>query len=214
MADQTKYNPSIAWHTIAANIYQLTRATVTDPATYQMNVAAMDSNEIGSGQKDVTCYFTDYIGNPYTIIAIGADTIDIEDSFRVGCPVTGRRGIIHKSAYKGHSLFLPSESFRGMHPIAAGNNNKFAMAILWNNDPNAKRIEFTATDTPSLTDYQTNYAEDYGETPKIQLWQIDDSNNIIERTEKPYYQLVGGLIDGIIFGTLGEVMTGFIILSK
>lgn len=226
MADQTKYKPSIAWHTIAANVYQLTRETVDKPATYQMNVSVIDSNEIGQGQKDTTCYFTDYIGNPYSIIATSTFTIDVEDSFRVGCPTTGRKGIIHKSAYKGYSLFLPSESLRGMHPIAAENNNKFSMSILWANDPNGRRIPFSNVLTPRIADYRSNLVdengitfnpmEDYGQNPQFDIFQINEDGTYSQIFSGMNITIneVDGLIDSILFSGTGEEMTGYILIKN
>ena len=150
-------------------------------------------------------------------------TIDVEDTFRTNsCPYSGKTGIVHKSAYKGYSIALTSDSFRSLSPLAASNNNKYAMAILYQNDPNALRIPFTETDTPQITGYQSpqtidgkvyNLSEDYGENPKVRIMQVDDLGNTIHRTELPYFQLVAGLIDSIVFGTLSEVITGYLEIS-
>jgi len=215
MTDATKYNPLVAWRTLVSNVFQLTREDVDNPATYRLTVKAIDTNDVGYGQKDIGYYLTDYIGTPYRIIAVATNTIDVEDNFRSKhCPTVGRDGIVHKSAYKGRSLYLPAESFRHLHPLAASNNNKYAVSILWANDPNPSKIDFASTDTPALTLYQDLYAEDYGEMPKIQLWEVDGSGNMIERTEKPYYTMVDGLITMISFGTLPEVISGYIIISR
>lgn len=223
MADLTKYNPSIAWFTIAESVCQLTRETVDDVAAFRITVKAVDTNNIGQGQKAIDYTFTDNIGVPYKIIDTATTTIDVADVFRQGCPVGGKIGIVHKSAYKGHSVHLPSELLYRLHPIAASNNNKYAMAILWGNDPNPLRIPFTATNNPQITGYQSpqtisgkvyNLAEDYGENPKVRLMQIDESGNTIHRTELSYFQLVAGLIDSIVFGTFSDLITGYLEISR
>lgn len=221
MADATKYNPTVCWKTIASNVVQLTRETVSVPATYKITVSFVDSNDIGAGQKLTGYYFTDFLGNPYSIIATGTTFISVSDDFRTGeCPRSGHIGYVHKSAYKGYSLYLPSHAFRHLHPTALQTNNKYAMAILWNNDPNPHRVSFSATTEPKIVNYQSlqvddrNLSEDYGENPKCRLMQIDESGNIIERTEKPYYELVDGKIDVITFGTLPDPIDCYIEISR
>ena len=150
-------------------------------------------------------------------------TIDVEDTFRTNsCPYSGKMGIVHKSAYKGYSIALPSDSFRSLGPLAASNNNKYAMAILWGNDPNPLKIPFTSTDNPQITGYQSpqtidgkvyNLAEDYGENPKVRLIElIDDIAR--QRTELPYFTFADGLIDTISFGTLSEIINCYIEISR
>lgn len=221
MADATKYNPTVCWKTIASNVVQLTRETIGDPATYKITVSFVDSNDIGAGQKLTGYYFTDFLGNPYSIIATGTSFISVSDDFRTGeCPRSGHIGYVHKSAYKGYSLYLPSHAFRHLHPTALQTNNKYAMAILWNNDPNPYRISFSATTEPKIVNYQSlqldgrNLSEDYGEDPKCRLMQIDESGNIIERTEKPYYELIDGKIDVITFGILPDPIDCYIEISR
>jgi|ERR1035437_1096496 hypothetical protein len=231
MTDLTKYNSEIAWFTLAKDVFQLTREA-TDPATFRMTVKSIDPNNKGAGLKAIGYTFTDNIGVPYSIIAVNTNTIDVADVFRQGCPVGGKKGIIHKSAYKGYSIALPSELLFRLHPIAASNNNKFAMAILWQNDPNALRIPFTGTDNPQITGYQSpqtisgkiyNLAEDYDDDPKCRLMEIIevDFNSVTqtitrERTEKALFTFVDGLIDTIRFCDdtgLGETISGYIEIS-
>lgn len=217
--DLIKYNPSVAWFTMAESIVQLTRATVEDVATFRVKVKPIDTNNIGQGQKAINYTFTDNIGVPYKIIAVDTDTIDVSDEFRQGCPVGGKVGIVHKSAYKGYSIHLPSELLYRLHPIAASNNNKFAMSILWGNDPNPYKIEFTNTNTPKIENYQTlrldgyNFAEDFGEMPKIQLFTLDSVGVYWQRQEVPVWNYIGGLLDSIVFD-LSDSFSGYIIISR
>lgn len=221
MADATKYNPSICWKTIAKNVVQLTRETINSPATYKITVAYVDSNDLGAGTTSTDYYFTDFIGNPYSIIATGTGFISVSDDFRTGyAPTSGHIGYVHKSAYKGYSLYLPSHAWIHLHPTAQQNNQKYSLAILWGNDPNPRRYSFTASTEPKIINYQgtqgdgRKLAEDYGEDPKVRLMQIDEFGNIIERTERSYFQLVAGKIDVITFGTLPDAIDGYIEISR
>ncbi len=112
------------------------------------------------------------------------------------------------------SPYLAPIKYNHLDNSAFDYSRAIELEVLWRNDPNAIRVEVVSTNEPMLVDYQDNYAEYYGENPKIQLWQIDEFGNIIERSEKPYFQLVDGLIDSIIFGTLDEVINGYIIISR
>lgn len=230
MADLTKYNWLIAWYTIALNVFQLTRVTTENPATYRLTVRVVDTNNKGQGQKEPGYWFTDYMGNPYQIIAVDTNTIDVSDAFRTGyCPTSGKMGIIHKSAYKGHSIALPSGTFRHLSSLAASNNNKFAMAILWGNDPNGVKIPFVATDVPSIENYQidqvngdgvtVNYQEDFGDMPGVLLVEekVDDfTGDVIQayRPETSTMVMVDNKISRIYFGQLDVAISGFILLFR
>lgn len=143
-------------------------------------------------------------------------TIDIVDDFWVEVgPQSGRQAVIYKSVWKNRGPYLAPIYYRHLDKSALEYSRQMELDILWANDPNAKRIDFISTNAPSLINYQTLYAWDYGENPKIQLWQINIDGNIIERSEKPFYTLdINGLIDTITFGVLDEIMTGYIIISK
>jgi len=227
MADATKYNPSIAWRTIASNTKQLTRATEDNPATYRQTVSPIDYNDLGQGQKAIGYTFTDFIGTPYKIIAVDTNTIDVEDIFRTGyCPTSGKEGWVHKSAYKGYSFMLPASLFWNLHPLAQSNNNKFAMSILWQNDPNGRRIPFTAISQPSIADYRSNLVdengvsfnpmEDYGQNPQFQIFQIleDGTYSQIFLGENITRNGVDDLIDSVLFSGTGELITGYILIKN
>jgi len=227
MADLTKYNSLLAWFTVAANTYLLTPEDVDNVATFRISVKYIDPNNAGAGLKAIGYTFTDNIGVPYNIIAVNTNSIDVADVFRQGCPVNDKIGIVHKSAYKGYSVHLPSELLYRLHPMAASNNNKFAMSVLWGNDPNGLRIPFTASSAPSITNYQSdqtiegvlvNLAEDYGDNPGCDLFEerIDDFlGTPIEliRSERQVNNTVDGKIDSIIFG-LADVISGYMLIYR
>lgn len=221
MVDSTRYNPQIAWRSKALNVVKLTNATISTPATYRLTVFVIDTNEVGAGQIDIGFFLKDYIGTPYSIIAVDGYIIDVMDDFRTGkCPQSGQNCIVYKSVWKGRSPYLCPENYRHLHPLASGNSHKYDVAILWANDPNTSRRPIAFTDSPKITNYQlnqlddVNLAYDYGEHPKVRLLQVHDSNRIRERSERPDFVLVDGLIDSIEFGTLDEESEWIIEISK
>lgn len=227
MADSTKYNPDLAWRTLAKDVFQLTRETDDDPATYRMTVKPIDTNDIGQGLKEIGYPFTDNFGTPYKIIAVDTNTIDVEDIFRTGlCPTSGKEGWIHKSAYKGYSFMLPSNLFWNLHPLAQSNNNKYAMSILWGNDPNGRRIPFTNILQPTIADYRSNLVdedgvtfnpmEDYGQNPQLEFYQLNEDGTYSQLFlgVNITRSLVDGLIDSIFASGTGELITGYILIKN
>ena len=221
-----KYNQIVAWRTIAANVVQLTIPTVDDPASYRITVKPIDTNDKGQGLKEIGDVFTDFLGIPFPIIDTGINTIDVSDVFRHGCPSSGNNGYIHKSAYKGFSLYLPSHAFKHLHPTALQTNNQYSMSILWANDPNARRIEFTNIDQPGIVDYRAdlidsngatfNPMEDYGQNPQFEIYQELESGVHARIPIDPVItkSLVDGLIDSVLFSGTGEEITGYLIIKK
>lgn len=76
-------------------------------------------------------------------------------------------------------------------------------------------IEFVDEDEPSVLLYDTDYAPDYGQYPTVAIFTIDPSGNRIERSEKPYFIMLDGKIDSIVFGTFADgLQTGFITIGR
>lgn len=229
MNDSTKYNPLVAWRTIAKDVFQLTRETEESPATYRMTVSPLDTNDLGQGEKAVGFAFTDNFGTPYRIIAVDTNSVDVEDVFRTGyCPTTGKEGWIHRSAYKGYSFLLPASLFWNLHPLAASNNNKYSMSILWANDPNGRRIPFTNVLMPEIADYrglltdangvEFSPSEDYGQDPQFEVWLMTESGKYSKLGGSSEPQITrsetDGLIDSVLFSGTGEEITGYILIKN
>lgn len=227
MADAIKYNPLVAWRTLAKDVFQLTRETIDDPATYRITVSVIDTNNVGAGEKYAGYTFTDYIGTPYKIVAVNTTTIDVEDIFRTGyCPTSGKEGWVHRSAYKGYSFNLPASLFWNLHPKAQSNNNKFTMSILWQNDPNGRRIPFTNVLQPEIVDYRGELTdtdgvvfkpeEDYGQNPQFEIWQVLEDGTYSQLSIYPNVtrSIVDGLIDSVLFSGTGELITGYILIKN
>jgi hypothetical protein len=221
MTIASKYNPVVSWKTIAANVFKLTSETIDDPATYRVSVSVVNSNDIGAGQKAVGYYLVDYIGIPYSIIDVDTNTVDVSDDFRTGkCPTAGQTAIIYKSVFSGRGLYLAPSNLIGLHPtLALANSHKYEMALIWGNDPNVKKIEFTASALPIIEGYQAaqldgfNLSEDYGENPNVRCVIIVDANTEYQLQQSPQFTKVDGLIDTIFFD-LAEELTGYILISK
>lgn len=141
-------NP-VAWHTIANEVVQLTEQTETDPATYRITVAPIDTNDVGAGEKDVAYYFKDYIGTTGKIIAYDSTTIDVEDSFRRGfCPVVGKTAVIYKSIEED-SPYLAPIFYRFLSQQALEYSRQIEEAVLWNDLLHVSAIE----DTKGITGF-------------------------------------------------------------
>lgn len=228
MDTPVKYKPSVAWKTVAYKVHQLTRESESDPASFRIYVSPVDQNDLGAGETEEGFYFTDFLGNPFPVIAKGAGYIDVSDSFRTReCPTSGKIGIVHKSAYKGYSLYLPSSAFLHLHPLAQQNNNKYAMSILWGNDPNPRRIAFTNVSQPDIADYrndltdmdgvQFNPEEDYGQNPVFEIWQLIEPGKYSKLGGTSEPQIIrgeDGKIDSVLFSGTGELITGYIVIKR
>lgn len=226
MTIASKYNGLVGWRTKALAVFQLTRETVNDPATYRMTVKAIDTNEPGANQKEIGYFSVDYWGDPYSIIATGSTYVDVSDDFRTGkCPTSGKNAVIFESAFKGMSLYLSPASFQHLHPLAIINIQKYNLALLWGNDPNAKKVPFVAQTYPSIINYQTtqvdpedaaktiNYAEIYGEDPNIRCIIEVDANTSYQLQQMPQFTFVAGLLDTAWFLGIDAPATGHLIIS-
>lgn len=222
-----KYSPQVAWRSFAKDVFQLTRETVNNPSTYRVTVSVIDTNNPGAGTKAIGFWIMDYWGVPYLIIATASGSVDVQDYFRVGrCPTSGQMAIIYKSVYNGRALALAPENFQHLHPMALANSHRYEMAILWQNDPNAKKVPFTNMATPTISNYQTdqidpedptktiNYAADFGETPNVRLIIVVDATTKYHSMQNGIITFVGGLIDSIYFDTGDPTLTGYLIISR
>jgi hypothetical protein len=166
------------------------------------------------------------MGVPYSITATDTGSVDVQDDFRVGrCPTSGKTAVVFKSVYDGRALFLSPENFQHLHTQALANSHKYDMALLWANDPNAKKVPFSNSSVPSITNYQTtqvdpedgakmiNFAEDFGENPNVRCYISVDTATRYQRQVMPQMTYIDGLIDTIYF-ELGEPLDGYIIISR
>ena len=228
MTIASKYNVEVSWRTFAKDVFQLTRETIGDPATYRMTVKAIDSNNPGAGLKEIGYTLFDFMGIPYSIIGTTSTTIDVSDDFRTGkCPTSGKNAFICKSVFRGRALYVSQIHFQHLHPLALSNSRKYDMALLWANDPNAKKIPFTTAVKPSIENYQSdqadpedetktiNYHEDFDEKPNIKLFIVIDANTSFEcRKVDPIFTYIDGLIDTISFDYGDPNVACFLIISK
>jgi hypothetical protein len=73
-------------------------------------------------------------------------------------------------------------------------------------------ITFTATATPTISNYQTSYKTLHGQYPQARLMYIDEDGNWNEWMQQPKFNTIAGVVDSITWD-LAEALTGFIILS-
>jgi hypothetical protein len=120
------------------------------------------------------------------------------------------------------ALFSTSSPTKGMVPGAnnAGANYFLNAKGVWTVPVSSttttvvvpkETIHFTSTKTPSITDYQTNFAATHGENPVLILKTILNGN-LVMRNEQPTLTMVNGLIDSIAWD-LPDLETGYIILQ-
>ena len=211
----SKYLPQVAWRTVVKSVVKL------DSITYRVTVKPIDVNELsiedielGEATKEIGFYLKDYVGHTYYITAVTTDTVDVEDRFGLGIgPQNGRQGIVYKSVGKGKAPYLAPIYYRHLDRSALEYSRQFELDILWRNDPNAIKVEFTNTQTPKLIDYQTTYVEDYGELPKVQLITYDSEGVEWVRQEVPIWYRTDGKLTSIEWD-LGAEYSGYIILSR
>lgn len=77
---------------------------------------------------------------------------------------------------------------------------------LWRNKTSVKVIAFE-TDKPSIADYSI-YEAAFGPYPEVKLYTIDESGNRVARPELPYFVMVDGKIDSVLFTAMvdGELL--------
>jgi hypothetical protein len=203
-----KHLPTIAWRTLIQNVVMLS------PTTYRVNVKPIDTGEPGARTREIGNYLKDHVGHTYIITDSDSTTVTIQDDFGIGLgPQSGKQGIIYKSVGKGTAPYLAPIYYRHLDRSALEYSRRFELDILWRNDPNAIKIEFTNTLTPKIEDYQDNYADMYGELPKVQLITYDSEGVEWGRQEVPIWYRTGGLLTSIEWDLSSEY-SGYIILSK
>jgi len=215
--DPKTYLPTIAWRTYMKNVLMVSNKTISTPAIYKLNVSPIDVNEKGAptAQKAVGYYITDYTGNVYRITEINVDgdstKIKVADDFEFGlAPQVGFQGILFESADAGKSPYLAPIFSKHLSRTALENLRSRELTILWRT---RQKIEFTNTATPSIEDYQLEYASHYGEYPDVTLITYDSVGIEWERQDKPIRHYVGGKLDRIVYDLM-EPYSGYIILSR
>jgi hypothetical protein len=78
--------------------------------------------------------------------------------------------------------------------------------------PEKETVSFSATQTPSIENYQVTYAAKFGEYPTVKLFTTDGNGNRIPRSEVPVYELVNGKVSRIVWD-LPEEVSGVIVIS-
>ena len=227
--DNRTYLNEVSWRTYFSNTVLNTEETESEPATWDTTIYPIDANENGANPMVLTteCYAISNGGTIYEVSAINVGSnqyrITLKDIFFRGlAPEADLIGIVYKSAYKNYAFAIAPVWLNYLDKMAGDYVNSLEKSILWRNDPNPLIIPFTATKTPTISNYQSdqviegrtvNLAEDYGENPQLMM--------IIEQTviQEQYYEkppkriLVDGLLNQIIF-TLPLAQTGRIIISK
>lgn len=84
---------------------------------------------------------------------------------------------------------------------------------LWRDPPPQKIFEFTDSAAPAIEDYDTEYADVFGQYPKFVLLIADGDGNELESQHVPVRYRTDGLLTRIAWD-LGEQFSGKIIMYK
>lgn len=216
MISTTDFKPVIAWRSYMKNVIKSADAG-TDPAEYDVTIEPVDINEPGASDasKDIGYFIADYIGNVYKIKAIdvGGDStrITVIDSFWEGLgPTANFQGMVFKSAFGGLAPYIAPIYSRHMARTAMDKIRSREVSIMYRT---RERIDFADTNTPGILNYQTDWAEYYGEYPDVTLITIENGTEHWQRYEVPVRNFVDGKLDNIIFD-LPFPISGYILLSR
>lgn len=215
--DGRPYKPEVAWRTVIREAVMISAETELTPAVYQVTVEPTDNTDPGANisAKAVNYNILDYLGHIYriTVINVGGNSkrVRVSDDFRWGqSPINGKQAIVYKSVGGGFAPWLAATYGTHLANTAANTAAGIDNAILWKT---SDKIEFTNTATPSITNYQQNYATPYGQFPKFTLMTYNSEGVEWERQEVPIRNFVDGLLDSIVWD-LSDIYSGYIIISR
>lgn len=215
--DGTQYKPEVAWRTIIKEAVLIQVETALVPAVYQVTVEPVDMTNPGASTADkaVNYNILDYLGHIYRITAINVGgnprRVLVSDDFRWRqSPINGKQAIVYKSVGGGFAPWLAATYGTHLASTAANTAAGIDNAILWKT---TEKIEFTNTQTPSITNYQQSYAIPFGQTPKFVLRTYDSEGVEWERQEVPILNYVGGLLDSIVWD-LSDLYSGYIYIYR
>ena len=215
--DGTLYKPEVAWRTVIREAVLVQAETISTPAIYQVTIEPTDNTDPGANTaaKAVNYNILDYLGHIYRItqINVGGNSkrVLVSDDFRwKQSPINGKQAIVYKSVGGGFAPWLAATYGTHLASTAANTAAGIDNAILWKT---TERVEFTNTNTPSLTNYQQNYAIPFGQTPKFVLRTYDSVGVEWERQEVPILNYIGGLLDSVVWD-LAEVCSGYIYIYR
>lgn len=231
--DVRKYINEVAFRTYFKNTTLNTLATSNTPALWNTTIYPIDVNEKGASPMilEVGFWGISNAGYFYLVKAINVDgnpyRITAEDTFFSGyAPTGGLRGIVYKSAYKGYAFAIAPVWLSQLDNIARDYVNSLEKSILWQNDPNARRIPFTNISQPSIPDYRANIvdadgitfnpSEDYGNDATFEIWQQTDTNKYSKLQIEPEktYSAIDGNLDSILWSDSGDNYSGYILIRK
>lgn len=215
--DGTLYKPEVAWRTVVREAVLVQAETELTPAVYQVTVEPIDNTDPGArtSAKAVNYNILDYLGHIYRIIQIdiggNSKRVYVSDDFRWRqSPINGKQAIVYKSVGNGFAPWLAVTYGTHLASTAANTAAGVDNAILWKT---TEKIEFTNTNSPSITDYQQNYAIPFGQTPKFILRTYDSEGVEWERQEVPILNYTGGLLDSVVWD-LSDLYSGYIYIYR
>ena len=215
--DGTLYKPEVAWRTVIRESVLIQAETDITPAIYQVTVEPLDITDPGANTavKAINDNILDYLGHVYRITAVNvggnSKRVLVSDDFRWGqSPINGKQAIVYRSVGGGFAPWLAATYGTHLASTAANTAAGIDNAILWKT---TEKIEFTNTQTPSITNYQQDYSIPFGQTPKFILRSVIESGVEWERQEVPILNYVDGLLDSVVWD-LAETCSGYIYIYR
>ena len=233
MTLSTKYLNKVAWRTYFKGVSINSYETSENGAKWDVTVYPIDDNDKGANPMilNTSLFIVDNAGHMFSISAInvGSDPyrITVSDDFKCGfAPVMGYEGYVYESAYKGYAPFISPVLINRLDKSAMDYINKLEKSILWQNDPNARRIPFTDIEQVSIPNYRANLVdengvtfnpyEDYGSDAKFEIWQktSDTTYSKLQIEPEKTFSAVDGGLNSVLWSSTGETISGRIIISR
>jgi hypothetical protein len=74
-------------------------------------------------------------------------------------------------------------------------------------------FEFSNSERPTISDYNTLYADIYGQYPNVRCIINITENNRSQRQQDPQFTYVDGKLDTVYFDFFGDPQSGYLVLS-
>lgn len=230
MDEFLKYKNKLAWRTMLSSVLKIQDATDSLYDRYDLKIMPIDINENGADLNNISPgqFLKDNVGHVYLIISCNNSHIVVDDILRCGfCPNCGFIGVVYASAYKGFSIALSQDFNNYLDSKAITYTKSIENSIMWQNDPNTRRVAFTNVNAPSIADYRGTLIdmdgvkfspmEDYGQNPKFEVYQKTENGKYSRMNGTMEHQIIRSLVDGLIdsvnWSGTGELITGYYTIS-
>lgn len=203
------------WTTSEADIYRLSKVGVGIIPIAQSHIKGTLSTAL-TGTVAVTNSSANIVGTSTLFLTelIEGDSIKIVDEIFTVLTITSNTALTLDSAFVGATAngltaycdpnLLDIDNGVGVNKLRV-NRSGYVLFT-------RKKIDFTATATPTISNYATLYASLFGQYPMVSLYYNDELGDRIESMQKAKFNLDSlGEIESITFDMDG-LYTGFILI--